>query len=791
MIGTADEYQLPVRVVSDNPKSSEDILNAIIQAEREMRDFDENARRIDQIYSGRQQLGDMLDTLGLEDQEYDLFWASMEVLKPAIYAKPPNVVAKPRYSDASPAAKVAAEVIERVVNSEFERSNIDLALREVRDDLALLNRGVLWVDYETEEGKRICVDHVDRRDFLHEPSRYWSETGWVARRGWLNEKQMKERFSGKSGDAYLRANYISARQDFEEGARDDTQKAAVWSFWSKTNKKVYWVSEGVDVILDESDPPISLRDFFPCPRPAYGTLKRRTLVPVPDYLRYEPHLDQINFLTSRIYSLLERVRLVGLLPAGGDIGKALETAMAETGNDMFIPVPAGSLMTGAGDYIQWVPIDMIANTITGLIQARTQLFSDFDRLSGISDIMRGETEANETYGAQQLKSQYGSVRVKDKTDEIVRVSRDTARISTELVCTNFDQETLLDIAQMEIPSRKDVDKEIRDLTKAAKEEMEALTAQAQEAIQQGGEGVDRQQVQQQLQQAQAQLAEKYRPQFERLQHIVVVEDVMEIIKDRKERGLIIDIETDSTVIVDEMAQKRAGSEMLQAFSSAIGSMLPLFQIGEQGVKLAATVLRVTMQPYTRGNRMLEAQLDELVENAPEIAAKMAEQQGGGDDQGLAEANKALAEAEQVKAQAAMAGVQAKAAEQNAENQRKIAELIGKQQESERKHQVEMAKLQQSADDAAVKASQAEREMEAKIDKLRADTYKVLVDAGIARDQQALNQFKTVADIDARSTDQAMTAERNQRADMESDRSAEMGERQQNFSEQQAINQGGE
>src|SRR3546814_3118235 len=71
--------------------------------------------------------------------------------------------------------------------------------------------------------------------------------------------------------------------------------------------------------------------------------------------------------------------------------------------------------------IAWLPLDVIATTITGMIEARAQLFADFDRLSGISDIMRGETEADETLGAQRLKSQYGSVRVRDKKDELIRL----------------------------------------------------------------------------------------------------------------------------------------------------------------------------------------------------------------------------------------------------------------------------------------------------------------------------------------------------------------------------------
>src|SRR3546814_16460415 len=111
---------------------------------------------------------------------------------------------------------------------------------------------------------------------------------------------------------------------------------------------------------------------------------------------------------------------MGVVAGGGDIGSAGQTARAEVDSSAsIIPGPGAALAAtgGAANMIAWLPLDVIATTITGMIEARAQLFADFDRLSGISDIMRGETEADETLGAQRLKSQYGSVRGRDKKDE--------------------------------------------------------------------------------------------------------------------------------------------------------------------------------------------------------------------------------------------------------------------------------------------------------------------------------------------------------------------------------------
>lgn len=782
------------------PKDSSVILDALIHAEKEFRDYNEICRRIDMIYSARSVLTTTAQDLGMTDQEYDTFWASMEVLKPAIYAKAPQVIAKPRFSDATAADKVVAELIERVVNSEFERNGIDMHLREVRDDLALLNRGVLWVTYESKDGRKsVCVDHVDRLDYRHEPVRYWPELGWEARCAWMTETQMRDRFKGASDDAYTRAGFVT-RTSRDEDYGDDSAKAPVWEVWSKADNRVYWVTEGVDVILDEGDPHLDLRDFFPGPRPAYGTLRRRTLIPVPDYVRYERMLDQINNLTSRIYVLLDQVRRKVLIPSGGDVGDAIEIAFKSDDDSIFIPVPGAALMAGAaGGFAYELPLREVAEAITGLIAARQQLFADFDRLSGISDIMRGETEAQETLGAQRLKGQYGSVRVKDKTEEIVRLARDAARVSVEIICDKFDQKTLLEISQMTIPTRKEVDHDIEEIKKAAKAELKALTDKAKQAAQQAmqaGQEVDPAQAEQMLQQAQGQIAEKYAPELQRLANTVVIEDVMKIIRDKRDRGLIIDIETDSTVMIDEFAEKQARNELLTAFGGAVSSLMPLFQIGEPGVKLAMTMLGFTLAPYTRGNRQIQSQLDELIENAPEIAEKMAAQDDQGENEGLVEAQKMLAEAEKTKAQAAMAGVQAKAALDQAENQRKMAELQQRAQNEAAKAQEANQKLQLQVADAATKAQQAEQKLQAEIDNLTAQTAKILASIGLDERKQQLSEYTAASNEQAKITDQALAAEgqaqdaqfrsqEHERADRQQDFSEQSGDRQMSLAERQA------
>ena len=756
-------------IVKAEPKSSATVIEAIRQSRKAFETYNNLCKRIDALLSAKQQVVGVASMGGWTDQEYDLFWASLEILKPAIYAKPPNVVVSPRFKDSGQVNKVVSELLERVINSEFERGDIDQVMLDMRDDLAVANRGVGWLTLDDDDdGKSVCIEHLDRADFLHEPARKWSEVGWVARCAYMTKKQMADRFRDKSGLAYQKATFTNDRTDKDNGAADDSMRAEVWELWSKADDKVYWVNESVDVFLDEDEPHLQLDKGFPCPRPAYGSKQRRSLVPVPDYIRYEALLGQINECTIKIYDLLEQVRMFGLIPGGGDVGNAIQAALNASDNSTFtlIPVPTAQFgAAGAGGMAVWWPIEQVANTITGLIGARQQLFSDFDNLSGISDIMRGESDAQETLGAQRLKGQYGSVRIKDKCDELVRAARDMAAITGEIICDNFDQKTLLEISQMIIPTKADINKQLKTLEDAAKGELKGVMDQAEQMkaqLQQQPTPEQQQQAEQQFTQAQQAIIGKYGPQIKQLQDTVTIDAVMEVIKDRRTRDMIIDIETDSTVMVDEMAEKASRSEFLAAFSQATAAIQPLLAAGEEGAKLGGAMLKFALQPFS-ANRELDQMIDDFVEKAPQLAAQ---QQGNDSQKGMEEANATIAQAELQKAQAATARVQADAQLKQIDLTRKMNELQLSAQKDQFNQQQETARFQKDLAEA-----------QAKINLMEAQTAQILSSIGLDVKKQELSQYETAADANQKQVDTAIKVSGEARA-----------HRDQQFSHAQQINQ---
>lgn len=731
----------------DEPKSSDILLAAIKTAEKGFASYNQLAQKIDDLYSLQGQ-DIFADDQG---QDFQLFWSSLEILKPSIYSRPPIPVVAPKFKDRDPVISVASQMLERALVSSFDASEIDEVMLETRDDLAMNNRGVQWLSYEDEDGQKVCIEHLDRTDFLHEPARKWADVGWVARRAWMTRLEMQARFGGTAWES---ANFVVRHDDRNMGSADNSEKAGVWEVWSKTDNRVYWVTDGVPTILDHDEPHLQLSRFYPCPRPAYGTRRRRSLVPIPDYVRYGNTLDQISELTTRVYDLLREVRLKGFFPAGGDIGQAVETAIADQSSaSILIPVPAAAFMGAAGgQMVQWLPLSEIATAIQGLLQARGQLIQDFYEVSGISDIMRGATDAGETLGAQQLKQHNGSIRVKDKVDELTRIAAETAHIAGEIMAEHFSQKSLMDMSQMQLRTKAEIKKSLNELEKTADAELRALGDKAKQAMQQGQQvpPEQAQQMQAQFQEQQQAIIAKYEPQIKALGEEVSIDAVMQLLRDERTRGFVIEIETDSTVLTDDMAEKSSRAEFLSAFSTASQAVVGLAQAGPAGAELGGALVKFALAPFRVGREM-DAQIDKFAEEA----AAMAGQAGDDGSAALAEAQGKLADAEMVKAQAQMSKVESDTTLKQAEGERKLMEAQAKAQKEQDNLRLEVLKLQQTANDGERKSKEAD----AKIDQMKAQTMKLLTEAGVMLSEQQLNEFNSLADIELRKNGQDMDAAR--------------------------------
>jgi len=76
-------------------------------------------------------------------------------------------------------------------------------------------------------------------------------------------------------------------------------------------------------------------------------------------------------------------------------------------------------------------------------------FCEIYELTGISDIVRGNTKASETLGAQNLKAQFASVRIQKLQDEVARFAEEILRLKGEIICRHFVPQQILKLSNME------------------------------------------------------------------------------------------------------------------------------------------------------------------------------------------------------------------------------------------------------------------------------------------------------------------------------------------------------
>jgi hypothetical protein len=311
-------------------------------------------------------------------------------------------------------------------------------------------------------------------------------------------------------------------------------------------------------------------------------------------LQYKDQLDEIDQLTARIHALADALRVKGFYPAGGaEIAEAIQTAMtAENDSALIVPISNWAAFGGTSKVLEWLPITDIATTITALVALRKQIIEDVYQVMGLSDIMRGATEAQETLGAQQLKSQYGSTRIRDKQQELVRIARDLVEITLEIITSNFSEVTMIEMSQTQLPTKE-------------------MKAQGLQMLQQQGMQL-MQQAQQTGQPPDQDQMMVLQAEMQKLQERPTTDQVFKFLKDNRARSFTLDIETDSTILVDEQGEKQRRTEFVQALGSLLPQLSTMVQNEPKMANVAGEILKFSTSAF-RAGRPLDGAIDEMTE----------------------------------------------------------------------------------------------------------------------------------------------------------------------------------
>jgi len=350
-----------------------------------------------------------------------------------------------------------------------------------------------------------------------------------------------------------------------------------------------------------------------------------------------------------------------------------------------------------------------------LVALRRVVIEDVYQITGISDIVRGQSDPNETMGAQQLKSQWGSMRIRERQAEIARLARDMTRITGEIIAEHFEPETLLEMAQVTLPNAQQ------------KQQAEMLAAQAQ-------------QMQQPLPKEVASILK--RPSFE---------EVVAFLRNDRARGFVIEIETDSTIQPDEDAEKQRRIEFVTSVGGLFQQAAPLVMQAPMLGKFVVEVMKFAAGGF-RAGRPLESSLDELGEQIEAMSEQAAQPQEPPPDPAI-ELKKAEIELKRAESEQKLAFEKQRHAQQMQFDQEKHAQevvlkredMAARQMEAKTKTEIE-GQRHQAEMDFKREQGEADREAHARtMTQNSLDGEGVMQKAADALSQMATDQAQVMAD----------------------------------------------
>jgi hypothetical protein len=444
-------------------------LNVVTQYDKEFSKWMSRTDKILRRYRDERQVNSM-------QSRYNMLWANVNTLKAATFSRMPKADVSRRFKDNDPVGRVASMILERAMDFEITHyGDLKHCLEASVYDRFLGGRGSAWVryepkiesmDYETSEQdedsdeaaeyldtEAAPVDYVHWKDFGHEPARTWDEVNKVWRKVYMTRKMLVERFGEELGN---KVPLDSSPDDQKYKDSDGIgKKGLIIELWDRETKKVLWISKSLNEILDERDDPLELEEFFPCPKPLYSTITNESLVPVPDFTLYQDQANALDVLSTRINGLIDALKVRGVYDASEP---TLQRLFTEGENNTLIPVknwPAFSEKAGLKGAIDIVDITPIATALSNAYEAMAQLKQEIYDITGISDIIRGQSNVIETATSAQIKSQFASLRLKEYQDGVAFYASNILKIKAQIICQQFQPETLVKIGGVEQLSPQD------------------------------------------------------------------------------------------------------------------------------------------------------------------------------------------------------------------------------------------------------------------------------------------------------------------------------------------------
>lgn len=576
---------------------------------REKNNFDEGSyqywkTQIDGALSQRQtfiEKGEKIYTMYRDERDasmdnaqskYNILYSNTETLMPVVYSDKPIPDCRARDTKKVLSRK-AAEMIEKAVSYYLHCQDFDDIAETAVKDYLLPGLGMIRPKYiphissdETEvsasdikEGddiredkdankfykkqeqviyEEVSFDYLYWKDYIEPQAVQRKNIPWVAYRTyWTFDEAVKELGSAEKArqlvykDIQVGEQQSTAQKDSNDAKNSATsqKKAEVFEIWDKDFKQQIYYSETLNKsLLMIEDDPLKLEGFFPTPKPLFSITTSGSVLPIPFLRFYQDQAGELNELTARMQAMIKNMRRRGFYNGAIDeLGN-----LNNMGDNTLWPIKNWASFkekNGTNGNIDLEDIEPYVETYQALATRRNEVINEIYELIGLSDIRRGQTDPRETLGAQKMKGKYGTIRISTQQRAVARFMRDIVRIAGEIIINQFSAETISIITNMPLDTTMDP----QDPTKVLE---------------------------------------------------VGVKDLLEELRSKSPSDIIVDIQTDSTIVGDDEEDKAQMIDFIGGLTEFAQQAGPLTQV--IGLDATAQLLQAIVQKFKLGRDVQQA-----------------------------------------------------------------------------------------------------------------------------------------------------------------------------------------
>lgn len=539
-------------------RDMEEIELPVYNVEFWLKEIDEAERRLQRFWRDGDAIAKryMLEEESLYSSHvahYNIFWSNVQTLKPAYYSRVPKVEAQREFGDKDAIGGYCADIIERAAQQTITDSEFHDTMLRVVEDRLIIGRGTAWVKYEATFLDDETFTEKVIRDYVH-----WKD--YLHSDGRINDEVW-----WKARRVYYDRRTITERFGAEVAAQISFNQKQPNHLINTDNKPTecaeifeIWCKRTKRVywIARGWDNMLDeIDDPFGLPN----------FYPCPEPLcstltnnSVIPIADYRQYETQLILLDLIQSRiahLVGAIKVIGvyDSSQVNLANLLNADNGKMIPVDNWAAMFQKGGIarsFEMLDITPYVNAIKILYEIQNELLDEIYQVSSLSDIMRGNTDPRETATAQQIKGQFATLRLATSQQDVQRFAKDLIEMTAHIIRKFFKPESIAKYANIQ-----------------------ELGPEVQQAF----------------------------PQ------------IMELLRN-DDINFRVNIETDSTIAIDQQVEKQTRNEFMGAFGNFFSQASALAREDPTFKPMIYETMLWVLRAY-KVNKSLEAMLEQNVEQS--------------------------------------------------------------------------------------------------------------------------------------------------------------------------------